>query len=155
GAKSLRYGLTASPTGDRDTEIDGSIFTLEEAMAAVTILPASREAFGPEEPCDAPRADDFAVLIRRHVIDLAIGEAAGSPENETGGFLLGHLRLDGASRRPFLEVTDLVPAQSTEASITSLTFTPESWAHVRRLIDIRGEGEILVGWMHSHPFRFC
>jgi hypothetical protein len=155
GANSLRYGLTASPAYDRDIAIDGPIFTLEEALAAVAILPASRESFGPEEPCDAPRTEDFPVLIHRHVIDEAIVEAAGSPENETGGFLLGHLRLDSASRRPFLEVTDLVPAQSTEASIISVTFTPLSWAHVRRLIDIRGEGEILVGWMHSHPFRFC
>jgi hypothetical protein len=22
-------------------------------------------------------------------------------------------------------------------------------------MELRGEGEIIVGWVHSHPFRFC
>jgi proteasome lid subunit RPN8/RPN11 len=155
GAKSLLYGLTASPAWNGDTELGGAAFTLEEAVTAVAIRPASRESFGPEEPWDSPQADEYPVLIHRHVIDDALAEAAGAPDRETGGFLLGHLRFDSTSRRPFLEVTNLVRAQSTEASITSLTFTPESWAHARRLIEIRGEGEILAGWMHSHPFQFC
>ena len=155
GGKTLLYSLSACPAWNGDTETGGAGFTLEGATAAVTIRPASREPFGPLEPWDSPRECDFPVLIHRRVIEDAIAEAARSPERETGGFLLGHLRLEDTSRGPLLEVTNLVPAESTEASTVSLTFTPESWAHVRRLIDIRGEGEILAGWMHSHPFRFC
>jgi proteasome lid subunit RPN8/RPN11 len=155
GVNSLLYTLAASPTENGDTLTEGSLFTLEEAIADVMIRPASRESLGLEEACDSPGADDFPVLIRRHVIDEAMTLAEGAPDRETGGFLLGHLGFDGKTRRPFLEVTELIAAQNTESSTTSLTFTAESWAHVRRLIEIRGAGEILTGWMHSHPFRFC
>jgi hypothetical protein len=151
----LLYGLSACPRGDHDAGREPPLFTLDRPTADVAILPGDRDALGPEEPWDSPRAEDLPVLFHRRVILDAVAEAGAAPDSEIGGFLLGHLRRDAVSRHPFLEVTSLVPAENTAATATSLTFTPDSWSHVRRLIDLRGEGEILVGWMHSHPFRFC
>jgi proteasome lid subunit RPN8/RPN11 len=151
----LLYGLSACPRGDDDARRERPLFTLDRPTADIAILPGSRAALAPEEPWDSPRADDLPVLVHRQVIVDAAAEAGAAPDHEIGGFLLGHLRRDAVSRQPFLEVTNLVPAQNTAATASSLTFTPDSWSHVRRLIDLRGDGEILVGWMHSHPFRFC
>jgi hypothetical protein len=151
----LHFALAACPAGAGASAPAGLLFTLERATTAIAVRPGTRPASGPDQAWDAPEPDDFPVLIHRAVIADALAEAAGDPEHEAGGFLLGHLRRDDATRRPYLEITGLVPAQATEATAASLTFTPESWAHVRRLIDLRGAGEILVGWMHSHPFRFC
>jgi hypothetical protein len=40
-----------------------------------------------------------------------------------------------------------------------VTFTPECFARAREVLRLRAEPgqppEILVGWFHSHPFRFC
>jgi hypothetical protein len=72
-----------------------------------------------------------------------------------GGVLLGHLRRDRDSGELFLEVTCLVPAEQTQATELSVTFTAETWARAREVIAVRGEGEIFAGWMHSHPMRFC
>jgi proteasome lid subunit RPN8/RPN11 len=154
GAK-LGYRLTACPVWNGDTQTDGAGFTLDGATATVAIRPASRRSLGHEESWDSPAAEQFPVLIHRRVIDDALAEAQAAGDDEAGGFLLGHVCRDDTSCEVFLQVTCLVPAQHTEASSTSLTFTPESWAHARRLSELRGAGEILVGWMHSHPFRFC
>ena len=151
----LLYGLSACPRSEAGADRNPPLFTLDQPTAEVAIRPGFRDALGPEDTWDSPRPADIPVIVHRQVIVDALAEAGAAAEHEIGGFLLGHLRRDTASRQVFLEVTELVPAQNTTATATSLTFTPDSWSHVRRLIDLRGQGEILVGWMHSHPFRFC
>jgi hypothetical protein len=93
--------------------------------------------------------------VARRVLEEAVEEARRAPEREVGGFLLGHLRRDGETDGLFLEVTCHVPAEDTEATGTSVTFTPATWARAREVVELRGEGEIFAGWVHSHPFRFC
>ena len=41
------------------------------------------------------------------------------------------------------------------ATLASVTFTHATWARAREVAEWRGEGETFVGWVHSHPFRFC
>jgi hypothetical protein len=48
-----------------------------------------------------------------------------------------------------------VPSQGTTATEVSVTFTHQTWARVREVVELRGEGELIVGWVHSHPFRLC
>jgi proteasome lid subunit RPN8/RPN11 len=127
---------------------------LESETPEIPVRTGSRKALGPSEAWDGPEPDDFPVLIPRHVIEEAVEEAKGAPEREVGGVLLGHLRRDETGEL-YLEVTALVPAEETEATELSVTFTHATWARVREVIAVRGEGEIFVGWMHSHPFRFC
>lgn len=129
--------------------------TLETAEPAIPIRPGSRRALGEGVPWDNPQTEDLPVLIPRRVLEEAVDEARGTPEREVGGILLGHLRRDTETGDLFLEVTAHVPAEASEATGTSVTFTPETFARAREVIALRGEGEVFVGWVHSHPFRFC
>jgi proteasome lid subunit RPN8/RPN11 len=151
----LVYQATAYPGESARPPSGGLLIELEAETPEIPIRPSSRKALGPAQAWDAPRSDDFPVLLPRHVIDEAVDEAKRAPEREVGGVLLGHLRRDAESGELYLEVTCLVPAEQTHATELSVTFTGETWARVREVIAVRGEGEIFVGWMHSHPMRFC
>ena len=84
------------------------------------------------------------------VAELTLAERA---ERETGGVLIGHLCRDSGEARLFLTVTAQIPARHTEASSAKLTFTPATWTEVQAALALRGRGEIMVGWWHSHPVR--
>jgi len=99
---------------------------------------------------------DLEVVVPQTVIDqvCALTTAAGS--NETGGVLLGHLCRHRAGADVGLEVTAQVPAKHTVSEPEKLTFTSETWTDVRSAVALRNEGELLVGWWHSHPaFSWC
>jgi proteasome lid subunit RPN8/RPN11 len=151
----LLYQLAAYLEAEEAPARRGLRFTLEPESVEVPIRPGSLAGYGPREVWDEPAPDEMPVLIPRRVIDEAVEEAAKEPEREVGGALLGHLRRDAETGEIFLEVTCQVPAQETEATEVSVTFTPATWARVREVIDVRGEGEIFVGWVHSHPFGLC
>ncbi|MEE8141581.1 MAG: hypothetical protein V3T77_00635, partial [Planctomycetota bacterium] len=98
-------------------------------------------------------AEGMPLLMPQHVLEetQALKDQAGGCE--TGGALIGHLRRDVSRFEVFLEVTAQVPALHTEAKSMSLTFTPDTWTAVQNAIDVRGAGELMVGWWHSHPAR--
>jgi proteasome lid subunit RPN8/RPN11 len=135
--------------------VEGMSLLVEDEEPRVPIREGSRAALNETSPWDRPKAEDLPVLIRRSVLEDAVEEARRFPEREVGGFLLGHLRRDTTTSVLFLEVTCHMPAEATEATEASVTFTPASWEHARRVIAMRGEGEIFAGWVHSHPFLFC
>lgn len=128
---------------------------LEPPRVEVPLRPRDRADFGRGEPWDDPQPDEMPVLIPRHVLEESVEDAKRAPEREVGGVLLGHLRRDPDTGMIYLQVTCQVPAEETEATTTSVTFTAATWQRVREVIAIRGEGEIFAGWAHSHPFRFC
>jgi proteasome lid subunit RPN8/RPN11 len=128
---------------------------LEPPTIEVPLRPGSRKKYLPREAWDEPRPGEMPVLIPRHVLEESVEEARRAPTREVGGVLLGHLRRDPDNGEVFLEVTCQVPAEETESTSTSVTFTAATWERVREVIDLRGEGEIFAGWVHSHPFRFC
>jgi proteasome lid subunit RPN8/RPN11 len=140
---------------DAEPAASGWGMELEAETPEIPLVAGSRKEFGAARAWDAPNPDDFPVLIPQHVVEEAVEEAKHAPEREVGGVLLGRLRRDDQTRELFLEVTCLVPAEQTEATEMSVTFTHATWARVREVIDVRGEKEMFVGWMHSHPFRFC
>jgi proteasome lid subunit RPN8/RPN11 len=151
----LHYQLGAYLDTVETPAAGGLTFDLETTAPSIPIRPGSRRQFGATEAWDRPLVEDFPVLLPRHVIQEAVDEARHAPEREVGGVLLGHLRREEEHGELFLEVTCLVPAEQTQATEISVTFTHETWARVREVIDWRGEGEIFAGWVHSHPFRFC
>lgn len=127
---------------------------LEPPSVEVPLRSVRRADLGPSEPWDAP-AGELPVLIPRHVLQESVEDARLAPDREIGGVLLGHLCRDSDSGKIFLRITCQVPAEETESTSTSVTFTAATWQRVREVIEIRGEGEIFAGWVHSHPFRFC
>jgi proteasome lid subunit RPN8/RPN11 len=151
----LLYQLAAYLEAEEAPVRRGLRFTLEAESVEVPIRPGSLGGHGPREAWDEPGRDEMPVLIPRRVIDEAVEEAAKAPEREVGGALLGHLRRDAETGEIYVEVTCQVPAEATEATEVSVTFTPATWARVREVIAVRGEGEIFVGWVHSHPFGLC
>jgi proteasome lid subunit RPN8/RPN11 len=151
----LLYQASAYPEETAGPRSSGMLIELEAEAPVIPIRTGSRKALGPAQAWDSLRPDDFPVLLPRHVIDEAVDEARRAPECEVGGVLLGHLRRDTESGELYLEVTCLVPAEQTQATELSVTFTGETWARVREVIAVRGEEETFIGWMHSHPMRFC
>jgi proteasome lid subunit RPN8/RPN11 len=118
-----------------------------KALATQSLLPGAT-AFGGSHP------DDVTVFIPQKVLDETgvLTNAAGA--NETAGVLIGHVCRDPQSRAIFLEVTDLIPAKHTRSEPTQVTFTADTWTAVEDAIRLRHEGEIMVGWFHSHPAKF-
>jgi proteasome lid subunit RPN8/RPN11 len=151
----LLYQLTAYLDRDDEPAERGIRFALEPDSIDVPIRSGSLRGHGPREAWDDARPDEMPVLIPRRVIEEAIEDAARAPAREVGGALLGHLRRDEATGELFLEVTCQVPAEETTATEVSVTFTAATWARVREVIDVRGAGEVFVGWVHSHPFGLC
>jgi proteasome lid subunit RPN8/RPN11 len=151
----ILYQLAAYLEAEEAPARRGLRFTLEPESVEVPIRPGSLGGYGPREAWDEPGRDEMPVLVPRRVIDEAVEEATRAPDREVGGALLGHLRRDAETGEIFVEVTCHVPAQETEATEASVTFTPATWARVREVIELRGEGEIFVGWVHSHPFGLC
>ena len=128
---------------------------MEAEKPSIPIREGSMRQMGVTEAWDTPHPGDFPVILPRHVLEESVAEARRAPERGVGGVLLGHLRRDVDTNELYLEVTALVPGEETEATSLSVTFTHQTWARVREVVDWRGEGELIVGWMHSHPFRLC
>jgi hypothetical protein len=111
------------------------------------------------------QANDFEVYIPNAVLEEASELTAGAGDLETGGLLIGHLgrephaaRAGDATSHPAMRpaeicvaITALIPARHTVGHSTKLTFTSETWTDVRRAVELRGRGEIVLGWFHSHP----
>jgi hypothetical protein len=97
------------------------------------------------------------VFIPERVIHEAKALARGAGDIETGGVLIGRLYRDSESTEIFSAITAFIPARHTVADRSRLTFTADTWAAVRAAVDLRGEDEMLLGWIHSHPFwcRSC
>ena len=115
--------------------------------------------FGVTATWDEPQPADMPVLVGQSLLAEACNEAAEHPQREIGGLVLGTLHRDPTSGALFLEITCLVSGEgTTPATATSVTFTPDSFARARDMIRLRsrsGTPEMIVGWYHSHPFRFC
>ena len=129
-------------------------FTTEEVAAPIAIKDSSlADALAEAAPYGAASAGDVPVLIPKRVLDEASNLSRQAGAKETGGILIGHLHRDAAVPEIFVEVTAQIHARHTEAELTKLTFTSETWTEVRAAIELRRKGEMMVGWWHSHPVR--
>ena len=72
---------------------------------------------------------------------------------ETGGVLIGHLCHDRCIPEIFLQITAQIPALHAQQEMASLGLTPETWSAVEAAKDLRGLGEVHLGWWHSHPSK--
>jgi JAB N-terminal domain len=112
----------------------------------------------PQEPLAGPtaRPDDSAppvAMVLRPTAYAALVERSFSDEVEEGGFVIGHHHRDADhSGRYLLEVTAVVRAESTGASLLRFTFTGESFLQLGNLLARRGGHEEILGWYHTHLF---
>jgi proteasome lid subunit RPN8/RPN11 len=76
-----------------------------------------------------------------------------SAQVEEGGFLIGHRYRDADDlQRNVVHVTDVIPAESTGASLLHFTFTGESFLLLSNLLASRARDERILGWYHTHLF---
>lgn len=147
----FRYLLTAFRQDQRlvpAARRSASIRTLPpaitiEAPGAEDALRSELETVGSLDPSDPP------VFVPRAILSETVEHVLSSPEKETGGFLLGRFRRHLDSRDVATVVTGYLPSRA-EGTATRLSFTPECWTAARSAIALRGSGEALVGWVHSH-----
>jgi len=134
------------------SEPSRSSFVTEDVTPAVEIdevaldaLRAGASSRGLVDGAEMPAF--FPESVIQEVKSLAaIGGAV-----ETGGVLLGRLGRDKVSGDVAAFVTAQVHARHARSDATSLHFTADTWTEVRQAMDLRGKGELLLGWWHSHP----
>lgn len=147
------YAREASPAAGAaprfsTVEVPAPLALIDTALAP---LVASSALHGEAEE------GEFPVFIHQEVLDEATSLTELAGDRETGGVLIGHLhraremRASGVGREIFAEVTALVPARHTVGDSVKLTFTSDTWTDVRAALTLRGRGEQLLGWFHSHP----
>jgi hypothetical protein len=107
-------------------------------------------------PAGVVDADDMPVFIPQRVLDEAAALTRSAEGRETGGVLIGRLHHDAGLPEIFAEVSAQIPAEHTQGTAAKLTFTAETWSAASAAIRLRSEGEVYLGYWHSHPaFRWC
>jgi hypothetical protein len=104
-------------------------------------------------PAGVVDADDMPVFIPQRVLDEAAALTRGVEGRETGGVLIGRLHRDAGLPEIFAEVSAQIPAEHTRGTVTKLTFTAETWSAASAAIRLRNQGEVYLGYWHSHPVR--
>lgn len=133
-----------------------SIAWIEEVPQELALRRTTLERFRAGAVCvGQAHAEDPPVFMSDSTLTEIHAQVCSAPDVETGGILLGRLHRDTADPRTvFIEITAQVPAQHALSSSTRLTFTPQTWAAARAAVALRGAGELILGWHHSHP-HFC
>ena len=141
----------------RNSRPESSAFSVDVVPDPIPLVESQLESFRDRAmPADVECTDegDVPVFFARSVIDEACALATEAGERETGGVLVGGLHRDPSKPEIFIEVVAQIPAKYAEATGTSFSFSPETWAAADAAIALRGRSELILGWWHSHP-RFC
>ena len=150
----FRYVAAAFPRPDGGQVNSTVAFATEEVAPSLALRETNfAEAARGAVPHDLVNAEEMPVLVPQRVLDEAavLGRHAGA--KETGGILIGHLHRDSGRPEIFAQVTAQIEARHTQADLTKLTFTSETWTDVRATLHLRRKDEIMLGWWHSHPVR--
>jgi proteasome lid subunit RPN8/RPN11 len=70
--------------------------------------------------------------------------------NELGGVLIGNVYKDKDDRL-FIVIKNNIIAESTNASLSRLTFTHETWEKINENLEKDFPNQKILGWYHSHP----
>jgi hypothetical protein len=108
---------------------------------------------GRAQPSGVIDADDMPVFVRRQVLEEAAAHTHAHEGTEVGGILIGKLWRDAAAREIFVEITAQIPAEYTVGNNVKLTFTAQTWAAADAALRLRNQGEVPIGYVHSHPIR--
>lgn len=151
--ESIRYVTTAYRELETARVEPTAPFMAREVAPVLTMKAGSLDAMIARAAPGEAAGDDMPVFLPRRVLDEAARLTGTAGQKETGGILIGHLHQDPHRLELFAEVTAQIPARHTQADLTTLTFTAETWTDVRNAIALRGRDELMLGWWHSHPVR--
>ncbi len=96
-------------------------------------------------------APDVDLIVDQRVLLQVNAHVSESIEKEIGGFLLGNRYQSKETGREFVIIDQYSPAEFTEETAVSLSFTLDAWAKLEEDLDGKFSGKLLVGWYHSHP----
>jgi len=149
------YKVVAFRTPRQQQPQVGLALTVEDVAPGYTLKPASSDPFLRSVfACGEAREEDVRVFLPRRVLELAEENTRAAAATEAAGILIGRVCRDPGDGEVFLEITDLIPAKHVRSESTQVTFTPESWSAVDGAIRLRSEGEMMMGWFHSHPAKY-
>jgi hypothetical protein len=94
--------------------------------------------------------EDLKIFIKDTAIDDIKAYLSSDKSRELGGVLVGNAYLD-ESNNIFLVISDIVIAKYTEANLTRLTFTHNTWEDINNKIEKDFSEKSISGWFHSHP----
>jgi proteasome lid subunit RPN8/RPN11 len=137
------------PTGEAKKR---PLFHVEE-LAAPEPPAASLTDLGVSEAAGQSADAPVSVVLTASAHESLSRTMSLSPDVEEGGFLVG--RVFGNAGRPgryLVEVTEVIEAERTGASLLHFTFTGDSFTRIGELISTRQTDEELVGWYHTHLF---
>lgn len=148
------YLLAAFPRKPENPSPEDGMLMIEDLAAAVPIRESAlADLLRLALPQGEIDSNLLPVFIPSRILDETAECTRRAGQAETGGFLIGHVCFDPAEPEAFLDVTAQIPAIHTVGELTRLSFTPDTWTAVRAAIELRNQGEMLLGWWHSHPVK--
>ncbi len=151
--ESVRYRLCAfytQPAPDNDHGLHGTSEVIPYPLQQQS-LPA---LLPPDRSADQLMTSSFSVLLSEHARRDLEQETLRSIEagTEQAGMLVGHLHHDPYRQHVFLAITAQVLADTqVERQAMAFHFHAETFLAARDVIRLRGQGEHIIGWWHSHP----
>lgn len=164
----LNYRLAIFPKNDISRldnrgQNENLTMSIESIRQPIPIVETSLKPYLRQGRADSAEVE-MGVWIAQHVIDEMIEYVLQNKEKERAGFLIGHLCQDRETKKLFL----ICPAQviarfqdketfgsENRSSLTHFQFSPETFFEVQRVIELRKQNEIVLGWYHSHPWPFA
>lgn len=89
------------------------------------------------------------IFVREEVISDILSYSKTDTSRELGGVLLGRYEEENGKYRVVIEET--ISAQHTEAGLSQVTFTHETWSYIHHEMDNKYPNLKMVGWFHTHP----
>jgi len=152
--ETFRYLALAEPAPSNGGAAASAGFVVQEVTPAPVLHAGSLDGLRASATvAGEAAADEVPAFVPRGVLGEITSCTRRASPLETGGALVGHLNRDAAAQTVFSVITAQLPAEHTEASAVRLAFTADTWSAMRRALDARGRGEVLLGWWHSHPVR--
>jgi proteasome lid subunit RPN8/RPN11 len=146
------YIVLAYPCQPADGPPRPTGFAVKDVTPAPALSEASmEELFRRSTTIGESVAGEIPVFAPAGVLDEIAALTRRASPLETGGALVGHLHRDPGAHVVFTRITAQVPARHTQASAVRLAFTSDTWHDLRQALHARGNGELMLGWWHSHP----
>lgn len=127
-----------------ENEFDIEITTGEkDSETKDVILPLNFLSFGEIEP------DDIKVYIKQNVYKALEKYALSNTSKELGTILIG----DYCEQlgKIHVVISDYIEAKYTDATVSTLTFTHETWDYIHKQHDLLYPSKRIIGWQHTHP----
>lgn len=119
----------------------------------VLVAPLKKKDFFATEECKAisygePEKSEIKIYFKKVVFKAIENYAQKDISIELGGVLLGEYFEEEEEK--FIQIIDYIEAKHAQSSITSITFTHQTWGEIYKELEKR-EYQKIIGWYHTHP----